>query len=89
MVFHTGGLDNTALGIFLQLHDGQMVGLAREARACCPHLPSHRFCRRFVVPVADWTAEDALLTFNNGGNVSSLGKIERASENADGKVHQF
>ena len=35
------------------------------------------------------TAEDALLTFNNGGNVSSLGEIERASENADGKVHQF
>ena len=38
-------------------------------------------------PIA--TAEDALLTFNNGGNVSSLGEIERASENADGKVHQF
>ena len=36
-------------------------------------------------PIA--TARNALFTFNNGGDVSSLGEMERDSENADGKVH--
>jgi hypothetical protein len=53
VVFHTGGLDSTVLGIPFQHHDGQMARFVREAHACCPHLPRRGFRRRLVVLVTD------------------------------------
>jgi hypothetical protein len=52
-------------------------------------------CHAIAVVVVLWclspiaTPGDALLTFNNGGNVSSLQEIERDSERADGELNWF